>query len=93
MVRAHVSFIILKISTLMSKMVGCHAIGVTPLWQKEEILKWPTKGGTRWSAATFTTWIKPHAWIVFYPRYLIMQKTKNGRNFHTFLLLGFGDTS
>jgi hypothetical protein len=93
MVRAHVPFIILEIGASIVEMVGCHATSVAPLRQKEENMKWPTEGGTTWSVATFTALINPHTQIVFNPRYLIMQKTKNGQNFCTFLLLGFSDTS
>jgi len=92
MVRAHVPFIILEIRASIVEMFGCHA-GVAPLWQKEFFLKWPTKGGTTWSVATFTTSINPHTQIVFNFRYLIMQRTKNRWNFCTFLVLGFSDTS
>jgi hypothetical protein len=93
MVRVHVPFIILETGALIVEMVGCHVIGVGPLWQKEENLKWPTKGGTTWSAATFIASINPHTQIVFNPKYLIMQRAKNGQNFCTFLLFGFGGTS
>jgi len=91
MVKVHLLFIIVETRALLVEMVGCHAIDVAPLWQKEKKLKWPTKGGSMWSVATFTTSINPHSQIVFNPRYLIMQRTKNGRNIRTFLLLGFDD--